>query len=43
MNFHHLVYFQSENLVFRDRKLNIGPAIRKQVSLEQEAVVCFKF
>ncbi|VDI70874.1 RNA-binding protein 24-like [Mytilus galloprovincialis] len=30
---------ESENLVFRDRKLNIGPAIRKQVSLEQEAVI----
>ena len=22
--------FQSENLMFKDRKLNIGPAIRKQ-------------
>jgi len=24
-------YLQGENLFFRDRKLNVGPAIRKQV------------
>lgn len=31
MLFVYLVKFQSETLMLRDRKLNIGPAIRKQV------------
>ena len=30
--------FQADNLVFKDRKLNIGPAIRKQVCLYFTAV-----
>jgi len=25
--------FQTDNLIFKDRKLNVGPAIRKQVIL----------
>ena len=30
--------FQADNLVFKDRKLNIGPAIRKQVCMHHSAV-----
>ena len=35
--------FQADNLVFKDRKLNIGPAVRKQVnvfSVDYKCIIC---
>ena len=30
-----LYMFQADNLIFKDRKLNIGPAVRKQVGMNE--------
>jgi len=35
------ICFQADSLIFKDRKLNVGPAIRKQVSTHYAAAVAF--